>query len=150
MGFYYNPITGKVEKVTASQKKAVDQYEWQQGFKQILQNPTLPLAIAAAATFGVAGLKLRDWIISLRISEKVEEFVDETTEKVKDIVVDPFTIDQTEQTRFTSDLMACLNKYSSYKDNILKKALFGPLVTTCMIRKGWTSEIIGTALAKYI
>ncbi len=150
MPFALIPKGFELVKVTKAQEQAVQKYYNQERINSLLENPAIPLAVAAASLTGIAGLKLKDYLVSLQLNEKVDTFIDEKTNQVKDIIIDPFVLDPTEKSKFLKDFNACLEKHKGLKDNALTRLAFGPRVTACMIGKGYTSEIIGEALAKYI
>jgi len=150
MPFALIPEGFELVKVTKAQEQAVQKYYNQERINSLLENPAIPLAIAAASLTGIAGLKLKDYLVSLQLNEKIDDFIDTTTDKVKDIVIDPFVLDPTEKSKFIKDFQACLEKHKSLKDNALTRLAFGPRVTACMIGKGYTSEIIGESLARYL
>jgi len=150
MPFALIPEGFELIKVTKAQEQAVSKYYNQQRINSLLENPAIPLAVSAASLTGVAGLKLKDYLVSLQLNEKVDDFIDNTTDKVKDIIVDPFVLDPSEKSKFISDFQKCLEKHKGLKNNAITRLAFGPRVTACMIGKGYTSEIIGEALSKYI
>ena len=150
MPFALIPEGFELVKVTKAQEQAVNKYYNQQRISSLIENPAIPLAIALASLTGIAGLKLKDYLVSLKINEKIDDFIDDTTDKVKDIIVDPLVLDPTETSKFVSDFQACVNTHKGLKDNPVTKYAFGPRVTACMIGKGYTSEIIGEALSRYI
>jgi len=150
MPFALIPEGFELVKVTKAQEQAVQKYYNQERINSLLENPAIPLAVAAASLTGIAGLKLKDYLVSLQLNEKVDTFIDEKTNQLKDIIIDPFVLDPTEKSKFLKDFNACLEKHKGLKDNALTRLAFGPRVTACMIGKGYTSEIIGEALAKYI
>jgi hypothetical protein len=46
MAFYYNPVTGEVQKVTAAQKEAADSYKRHENIKALISNEKVPTLIA--------------------------------------------------------------------------------------------------------
>ena len=90
MPFALIPEGFELVKVTKAQEQAVQKYYNQERINSLLENPAIPLAIAAASLTGIAGLKLKDYLVSLQLNEKVDDFIDNTTDKVKDIIIDPF------------------------------------------------------------
>ena len=150
MPFALIPEGFELVKVTKAQEQAVQKYYNQERINSLLENPAIPLAITEASLTGSAGLKLKDYLVTLHRNENMNHFIDTTTDTVKDIVIDPFVLDPTEKSKFVKDFQACLAKHKGLKDNALTRLAFGPRVTACMIGKGYTSEIIGEALARYL
>lgn len=148
MPFALIPEGFELVKVTKAQEQAVQKYYNQERINSVLENPAIPLAIAAASLTGIAGLKLKDYLVAADITSKVDNFIDEKTSQVKNFIVDPFVVDKSEQDKFVKDFNACLETHKGLKDNALTRLAFGPRVTACMIGKGYTSEIIGEALSK--
>ena len=135
MAHYYNPITGKVETVTTAKKNAVDEYYGQKNKLNLARNPFFIVGAALAVGIGIFGFKLKElWTLF-----KVE--ASQAADTIIETVTDPLQIEgPTEKAKFLSDWMACSNKYP--KGTWFRTAR----ITTCMLGKGWTSEIIGEGL----
>ena len=109
MPFALIPEGFELVKVTKAQEQAVQKYYNQDRINSLLENPAIPLAVAAASLTGIAGLKLKDYLVSLQLNEKVDTFIDEKTNQVKDIIIDPFVLDPTEKSKFLKDFNEWIN-----------------------------------------
>lgn len=86
MAFYYNPITGEIQKVTPSQKKAYDEHFREERWTRLLDNETtLPTLIALGTTVlaGITAGAVSGWLI-----DKLEETGVVVTEGSKSLLSD--------------------------------------------------------------
>ena len=77
MPFALIPEGFELVKVTKAQEQAVQKYYNQERINSLLENPAIPLAVAAASLTGIAGLKLKDYLVSLQLNEKVDKLAKE-------------------------------------------------------------------------
>jgi len=134
MAFYYNPITGKVETVSTAKKNAVNEYYGQKNKLNLARNPFFIVGMALAVGIGIFGFKLKELWTLLKVEASTAADV------IIETVTDPLQINPDERAKFRNDWSACWAKYP--KGTWFRAAR----VSTCMLRKGWTSEIIGEGL----
>ena len=146
------PEKVKIVKVTAAEKRAVDEYNRDKTVKSALENPAIPLAIAALSVGGIAGFKLVEFLKTLTLPSlpDLADIAEDTAKAVVDAAVDkvtdPFLVNTPEEKRkFATDALACWNanpiaNYPAWKGGTIGRNI---AVTNCLRKKGHTLEIIG-------
>ena len=84
------PEKVKIVKVTAAEKRAVDEYNRDKTVKSALENPAIPLAIAALSVGGIAGFKLVEFLKTLTLPSlpDLADIAEDTAKAVVDAAVD--------------------------------------------------------------